>query len=158
MTARLPVILDANTLTTGSYRPGAVPALIAAAGIEQPTRPCGTDREATLGRAASPLLDWLVTGQVMAANPTGSVRGPAHVVKVVKTPVLAPDVVIGPGRAPGLSPGGRPFPTRCRSDPLRHTTAYFETDEDPEESGGRLYAPLHRRAATARKAATTSLR
>jgi hypothetical protein len=27
------------------------------------------------------LFDWLVTGQVMPANPAGSVRGPSHVVK-----------------------------------------------------------------------------
>jgi hypothetical protein len=32
MTARLPVIRDASTLTTSPYRPDAVPALIAAAG------------------------------------------------------------------------------------------------------------------------------
>ena len=37
------------------------------------------------------LFDWLVTGQVMPTNPAGSVRGPAHVVKVGKTPVLAPE-------------------------------------------------------------------
>jgi integrase/recombinase XerC len=37
------------------------------------------------------LFDWLVTGQVMPANPAGSVRGPSHVVKVGKTPVLAPE-------------------------------------------------------------------
>jgi site-specific recombinase XerD len=36
------------------------------------------------------LFDWLMTGQVMPANPARSVRGPAHVVKVGKTPVLAP--------------------------------------------------------------------
>ncbi|MDR3529366.1 MAG: tyrosine-type recombinase/integrase [Rhodopila sp.] len=37
------------------------------------------------------LFDWLVTGQVMATNPAGSVRGPSHVVKAGKTPVLAPE-------------------------------------------------------------------
>jgi integrase/recombinase XerC len=37
------------------------------------------------------LFDWLVTGQVMAANPAGSVRGPSHVVKADKTLVLAPE-------------------------------------------------------------------
>jgi integrase/recombinase XerC len=36
------------------------------------------------------LFDWLVSGQVMPANPAGSVRGPSHVVKSGKTPVLAP--------------------------------------------------------------------
>jgi integrase len=37
------------------------------------------------------LFDWLVIGQVMAHNPASSVRGPSHVVKRGKTPVLAPD-------------------------------------------------------------------
>jgi integrase len=34
------------------------------------------------------LFDWLVTGQVIPVNPAGSVRGPKHVVKRGKTPVL----------------------------------------------------------------------
>jgi site-specific recombinase XerD len=34
------------------------------------------------------LFDWLVVGQVVPANPAASVRGPKHVVKVGKTPVL----------------------------------------------------------------------
>jgi site-specific recombinase XerD len=34
------------------------------------------------------LFDWLVVGQVMPANPASSVRGPRHVVKTGKTPVL----------------------------------------------------------------------
>jgi integrase len=33
----------------------------------------------------------MMTGQVMPTNPAGSVRGPAHVVKAGKTPVLAPE-------------------------------------------------------------------
>jgi site-specific recombinase XerD len=36
------------------------------------------------------LFDWLVTCQVIASNPTGSVRGPSHIVKSGKTPVLDP--------------------------------------------------------------------
>ncbi len=36
------------------------------------------------------LFDWLVTGQVVPVNPAASVRGPAHVVRVGKTPVLEP--------------------------------------------------------------------
>ncbi|MDB5395262.1 MAG: integrase [Rhodospirillales bacterium] len=36
------------------------------------------------------LFDWLVMGQVMAVNPAGSVRGPSHIVKSGKTPVLDP--------------------------------------------------------------------
>jgi site-specific recombinase XerD len=34
------------------------------------------------------LCDWLMVGQVMPANPASSVRGPKHVVKAGKTPVL----------------------------------------------------------------------
>jgi site-specific recombinase XerC len=34
------------------------------------------------------LFDWLVVGQVMPSNPASSVRGPTHVVKTSKTPVL----------------------------------------------------------------------
>jgi site-specific recombinase XerD len=34
------------------------------------------------------LFDWLVTGQVMPNNPAAAVRGPKHVVKTGKTPVL----------------------------------------------------------------------
>jgi site-specific recombinase XerD len=36
------------------------------------------------------LFDWLVVGQVVPANPASSVRGPQHVVKGGKTPVLDP--------------------------------------------------------------------
>jgi hypothetical protein len=34
------------------------------------------------------LFDWLVTGQVDPTNPAAPVRGPEHVVKTGKTPVL----------------------------------------------------------------------
>lgn len=37
------------------------------------------------------LFDWLVTGQVVPLNPASSVRGPKHVVKKGKTPVLSAD-------------------------------------------------------------------
>lgn len=37
------------------------------------------------------LFDWLVTGQVLPTNPAAAVRGPKHVVKRGKTPVLAGD-------------------------------------------------------------------
>jgi site-specific recombinase XerD len=37
------------------------------------------------------LFDWLVVGQVMPVNPASSVRGPTHVVKRGKTPVLSPE-------------------------------------------------------------------
>jgi len=34
------------------------------------------------------LFDWLITGQVVPVNPASAVRGPKHVVKTGKTPVL----------------------------------------------------------------------
>lgn len=37
------------------------------------------------------LFDWLVTGQVIPVNPAASVRGPSHVVRAGKTPVLTPE-------------------------------------------------------------------
>jgi integrase len=37
------------------------------------------------------LFDWLVVGQVIAVNPASPVRGPKHVVKKGKTPVLSAD-------------------------------------------------------------------
>ena len=39
------------------------------------------------------LFDWLVVGQVVPWNPTAAVRGPTHIVKRGKTPVLQPDEV-----------------------------------------------------------------
>ena len=37
------------------------------------------------------LFDWLVTGGILATNPAHAVRGPKHVVKRGKTPVLTAD-------------------------------------------------------------------
>ncbi len=37
------------------------------------------------------LFDWLVTGQIVPVNPAASVRGPSHVARSGKTPVLAPE-------------------------------------------------------------------
>ena len=37
------------------------------------------------------LFDWLVVGQVLAINPAHAVRGPKHVVRRGKTPVLTED-------------------------------------------------------------------
>ncbi len=36
------------------------------------------------------LFNWLVTGQVIPTNPAASVRGPSHIVRQGKTPVLEP--------------------------------------------------------------------
>lgn len=35
-------------------------------------------------------FDWLVIGQIVPVNPAASVRGPQHLVKSGKTPVLEP--------------------------------------------------------------------
>jgi site-specific recombinase XerD len=37
------------------------------------------------------LFDWLVVGQVVPTNPASVVRGPSHVVKRGKTPILSPE-------------------------------------------------------------------
>jgi site-specific recombinase XerC len=37
------------------------------------------------------LFDWLIVGQVIDQNPAAPVRGPTHVVKKGKTPVLLAD-------------------------------------------------------------------
>ena len=54
------------------------------------------------------LLDWLVIGHVLDANPAHAVRGPKHVVKKGRTPVLTSDearallAAIDPGSLTGL--------------------------------------------------------
>ena len=55
------------------------------------------------------LFVWLVMGQVVPVNPAASVRGPSHIVKSGKTPVLEPAET----RAPRFSRSAR-FST-CRS-------------------------------------------
>jgi site-specific recombinase XerD len=62
-----------------------------AAWIEQQTREHAAPTAKLCLAALRHLFNWLVTGQVLPANPAGSVRGPSHVVKVGKTPVLAPE-------------------------------------------------------------------
>ena len=37
------------------------------------------------------MFDWLVTGQVVPVNPAHAVRGPKHIVRRGKTPVLSPE-------------------------------------------------------------------
>ena len=62
------------------------------------------------------LFDWLVVGQVVAINPAHSVRGPKHVIKRGKTPVLTPaearqlldSIDISTRRRPARSGADRP--------------------------------------------------
>jgi site-specific recombinase XerD len=49
--------------------------------------PLGARREAA-ARAVRMMFDWLIVGHVAASNPASAVRGPKHVVKTGKTPVL----------------------------------------------------------------------
>ena len=63
--------------------------MVVAAYIEQL---CGALAPASVKQhlaALRMLFDWLVVGQVLPFNPASSVRGPKHVVKTGKTPVLS---------------------------------------------------------------------
>lgn len=59
-----------------------------AAWIEQQTGQLSAPTVKQQLAAIRHLCDWLVTGQVIPVNPAASVRGPSHVVKTGKTPVL----------------------------------------------------------------------
>jgi antitoxin ParD1/3/4 len=54
------------------------------------TRIVERGRKLLAARSLRHLFDWRVTGQVVPANPAASVRGPQHIVKGGKTPVLDP--------------------------------------------------------------------
>jgi site-specific recombinase XerD len=69
----------------------AVQPLHVSAWIEQQTREHAAPTVKLRLAALRHLFDWFVTGQVIPTNPAGSVRGPSHVVKSGKTPVLAPE-------------------------------------------------------------------
>jgi site-specific recombinase XerD len=68
----------------------AVRPLHVATWIEQQTRELSAPTVKLRLAAIRHLFDWLVTGQVVPVNPAASVRGPAHSVRVGKTPVLDP--------------------------------------------------------------------
>jgi integrase/recombinase XerC len=76
--------------TAGVPSIGAVQPVHVAAYIEQISRertaPTAKQRLAAIRH----LFDWLVIGQVIPVNPAASVRGPKHIVKKGKTPVLSP--------------------------------------------------------------------
>jgi site-specific recombinase XerD len=61
-----------------------------AAWIEKQTRAQAAPTVKQQLAAIRHLFDWLVTGQVIAVNPAASVRGPSHIVRQGKTPVLEP--------------------------------------------------------------------
>ena len=68
----------------------AVQPLHVATWIETQTRELSAPTVKQQLAAVRHLFDWLVTGQVVPVNPAGSVRGPSHIVKSGKTPVLDP--------------------------------------------------------------------
>jgi site-specific recombinase XerD len=57
--------------------------------IEQLTRERSAPTAKQRLAAIRHLFEWLVVGQVIAVNPASSVRGPSHIVKRGKTPVLS---------------------------------------------------------------------
>jgi site-specific recombinase XerD len=75
----------------GLHELGAVEPVHVAGYIEQ----LGTVRSAPTVKqhlaAVRMLFDWLVVGQVVPINPASVVRGPSHIVKRGKTPVLSPE-------------------------------------------------------------------
>jgi site-specific recombinase XerD len=68
----------------------AVQPMHVAAYIEQLTRERAAPTAKQRLAAIRHLFDWLVMGQVIPTNPAASVRGPKHLVKKGKTPVLSP--------------------------------------------------------------------
>jgi site-specific recombinase XerD len=70
-------------LTLTTIRPFNVSEYIEA--LQQTLSPPGVKQQLAAVRM---LFDWLITGQIVPANPASAVRGPKHVVKTGKTPVL----------------------------------------------------------------------
>ena len=63
--------------------------VVVAAYVEELTRALSPATVKQHLAALRMLFDWLVVGQVLPFNPASSVRGPKHVVKAGKTPVLS---------------------------------------------------------------------
>jgi site-specific recombinase XerD len=75
---------------TGVASIAAVQPLHVAAWIEMQTREQSAPTVKQQLAAIRHLFDWLVTGQIVPVNPAASVRGPSHIVRQGKTPVLEP--------------------------------------------------------------------
>jgi len=69
----------------------AVEPLHVATWIEMQTRELAAPSVKQQLAAVRHLFDYLVTGQVVPVNPAASVRGPSHIVRQGKTPVLEPE-------------------------------------------------------------------
>jgi integrase/recombinase XerC len=76
--------------TAGVPSIAAVQPMHVAAYVEQLSRERAAPTAKQRLAAIRHLFDWLVMGQVLPANPAASVRGPKHIVKKGKTPVLSP--------------------------------------------------------------------
>jgi integrase/recombinase XerC len=76
--------------TAGVRSINAIQPVHVAAYIEQLSRERAVPTVKQRLAALRHLFDWLVVGQVIATNPAASVRGPTHIVKKGKTPVLSP--------------------------------------------------------------------
>jgi site-specific recombinase XerD len=74
---------EARDLALSTIRPFDVAAYVEA--LQQTHSPPGVKQQLAAVRM---LFDWLIIGQVMPMNPAAAVRGPKHVVKTGKTPVL----------------------------------------------------------------------
>lgn len=74
---------DDRGLTLATIRPFDVAAWVE--GLQQHHSAPGVKQQLAAVRM---LFDWLITGQVVPHNPAADVRGPKHVVKTGKTPVL----------------------------------------------------------------------
>lgn len=81
--ARFLAWCDGRGLTLTTIRPHDVGAYIEALQLEA-AAPSVKQQLAAIRM----LFDWLVVGQVMPINPAAALRGPSHVVKTGKTPVL----------------------------------------------------------------------
>jgi hypothetical protein len=127
----------------------AVQPLHVSAWIEQQTREHAAPTAKLRLAALRHLFDWLVTGQVMPANPAGSVRGPSHVVKAGKTPVLAPEearALIEQHRNHDAGRLARPGVDRADGVQLR-----ADRRGTRDEGGGRVHAEPPAMGAVARE-------
>ena len=78
----------ADWCETGGLTLKQIKPMVVAAYIEQLTKTYAAPTVKQHLAAIRMLFDWLVVGQVVPFNPASSVRGPKHVVKTGKTPVL----------------------------------------------------------------------
>ncbi len=85
--------------TAGVPSIAAVQPIHVAAYVEQLSRERAAPTAKQRLAAIRHLFDWLVMGQVLPMNPAASVRGPKHIVKKGKTPVLSPEEARGSSRA-----------------------------------------------------------